>query len=172
MCLSSGSGRGARRRVSGLTIRGGGGGGDVRVRLHGHNHKEETQEKEGSGSEAPEERYVAFATNRPDIDPYAHRRWWSVGVGYRILENGPARTRCTAPAARTYCLMSSCLFYNAWVTAAVLLAAACRMLGMRGKALKWMEFATALGRLLFDPALKPEPPPEMSEMSSFEALLR
>ena len=61
--------------------------------------------------------------------------------------------------------MSSCLFYNAWVTAAALLA-------MRGRALKWMESATALGRLLFDPTLKPEPSPKMSEVSSFEALLR
>ena len=67
--------------------------------------------------------------------------------------------------------MFSCLFYNAWVTAAALLAAACRMLNMRGKAPKWMEFATALGRLLFDPTLKPEPPPEMAGLSSFEALL-
>ncbi|MDE0266701.1 MAG: hypothetical protein OXK17_06755 [Thaumarchaeota archaeon] len=53
-----------------------------------------------------------------------------------------------------------------------LLVLTCRMLNMRGKALKWMEFATALGRLLFDPMFKPEPSPEMSEMSSFEALLR
>lgn len=35
-----------------------------------------------------------------------------------------------------------------------------------------MEFTTALGRLASDPTLKPEPPPEMSEVSSFEALLR
>jgi len=43
---------------------------------------------------------------------------------------------------------------------------------MRNKALKWMEFATALGRLLFDPMLKPELPPEMAGPGSFEALLR
>jgi len=38
--------------------------------------------------------------------------------------------------------------------------------------LKWMEFATALGRLMFDPALKPEPLPELAGLGSFEALLR
>lgn len=35
-----------------------------------------------------------------------------------------------------------------------------------------MEFAPVLGRLLFDPALKPEPPPEISELGSLDALLR
>ncbi len=36
------------------------------------------------------------------------------------------------------------------------------MPNMRGKAPKWAEFATALGRLLLAPAPKPEPPPELS----------
>lgn len=45
------------------------------------------------------------------------------------------------------------------------------MPNMRGKALKWMEFATEFDRLLLDPTLKPEPPPELSKLDSFEALL-
>ena len=163
-------GRGARGRVSELTIRGGGGACEA-----GYTAiitRRRRRRKKAADPEAPEERYIAFATNRPDIDPDGYGRRWNIEVGYRILEGGRARTRCAAPAARMYCLMFSCLFYNAWVTAAALLAAAYRMLGMRGKALKWMEFATALGRLLFDPTLKPEPPPELSELDSLEALLR
>ena len=163
-------GRGARGRVSELTIRGGGGAYESAYTAIITERK--LKRKKAADPDAPEERYIAFATNRPDIDPDAYWRRWNIEVGYRILEGGRARTRCTAPAARMYCFMFSCLFYNAWVTAAALLAAACRMLNMRGKALKWMEFATALGRLLFDPTLKPEPPPEMSELGSFEALLR
>lgn len=161
--------RGARGRVSELTICGGGG---TRESSYTAIITKRRRTRKDADPDAPEQKYIAFATNRPDIDPDEYGRRWNIEVGYRILEGGRARTRCTAPAARMYCFMFSCLFYNAWVTAAALLAAACRMLNMRGRALKWMEFAAALGRLLFDPTLKPEPPPELSELDSFEALLR
>ena len=161
--------RGARGRVSELTICGGGGACESSYTAMITKRR---GTRKDADPDAPEQRYIAFATSRPDIDPDEYRRGWDIEVGYRMLEGGRARTRCTAPAARMYCLVFSCLFYNAWVTAAALLAAACRMLDMRGRALKWMEFAAALGRLLFDPTLKPEPPPELSELDSFEALLR
>ena len=161
---------GARGRVSELTIRGGGE--RCECTYTAIITKRRRRKKRGADPEAPGEKYIAFATNRPDIGPDAYRRRRSTGAGCRILEDGRARTRCAAPAARMYCFMFLCLFYNAWGMAAALPAAAYRMLGMRGRALKWMEFATALGRLLFDPTLKPEPPPEISELSSLDALLR
>ena len=160
---------GSRERASELTIRGGGG---MYESTYTAIITKRRRKRRGADPEAPEERYIAFATNRPGIDPDKYGRRWNAEVGYRILGQGRARTRCNAPAARMYCFMFSCLFYNAWVMAAALLAAAYRMLGMRNKALKWMESATALGRLLFDPALKPEPPPELAGLGSFEALLR
>ena len=161
---------GARKRVSELTIRGSGG--TYESAYTAIITKRKRRKKRAADPEAPEDEYIAFATNRPDTDPDAYRRRWNIEVGYRKLEDGRARTRCAAPAARMYCFMFSCLFYNAWVVAAALLAAAYRMLGMCCSALKWMEFATALDRLLSDPTLKPEPPPELAAQGSFEALLR
>ena len=155
------SGGGARGRVSWLTIRGGRGTCEY---AYTATITEETQEK-AVDPRPPRKDMSRLRPNRPDIDPDTYWRRWCVEIGYLIPENGRTRTRCTTPAACTYCLVSSCLFYNAWVTAAALLA-------MRGRALKWMKPATALGRLLFDPTLKPGPPPEMSEVISFEALLR
>ena len=160
---------GARERVSELAIRGGGG-------TYGSAYAaiitRRRRKRKGADPEAPEETYVAFATNRPGIGPDRYGRRWNVEVGYGIPGHGRARTRCNAPAARMYCLMFSCLSYNAWVMAAALPAAAYRMPGMRNKALKRTGFATALGLLPFDPAPRPEPPPELAGLGSFEALLR
>ena len=83
----------------------------------------------------------------------------------------PEDVRGTAPAARMYCLMFSCRFYDALVLAVAPLASACLMPNTHGKAPKWMEYAAAPGRLLFDPTLRPEPPPELSELGSFGALV-
>ena len=65
-----------------------------------------------------------------------------------------------------------CLLYDAWVMPATLLAAARRMPCVYSKALKWVDLAAVLGRLLFDTVLKPEPPPEPSKLGSLAELLR
>lgn len=63
----------------------------------------------------PENTYIAFATNRPDIDVETYGRRWMVETGYRMIENQRVRTRSRKVAARTLCFLYSLLVYNLWV---------------------------------------------------------
>ena len=73
--------------------------------------------KAGSCEEEPEERYIAFATNRPgiDVDRYAER--WMIETGFRMVENERVRTRSRSVTVRTLCFLYSLVLYNAWVLA-------------------------------------------------------
>ena len=67
----------------------------------------------GSREEEPEERYIAFATNRLgiDVDRYAER--WMIETGFRMVENERVRTRSRSAAVRTLCFLYSLVLYNA-----------------------------------------------------------
>lgn len=69
------------------------------------------------GDPNPENAYIAFATNRPDIDVEWYGRRWMVETGYRMIENQRVRTRSRKVAARTLCFLYSMLVYNLWVIA-------------------------------------------------------
>ena len=71
----------------------------------------------GSCEEEPEERYIAFATNRPgiDVDRYAER--WMIETGFRMVENERVRTRSRSVTVRTLCFLYSLVLYNARVLA-------------------------------------------------------
>ena len=65
----------------------------------------------------PEDIYIAFATNRPDIhlEKYACR--WVIETGYRMIENQRVRTRSRTVAARTLCFLYLIPLYNLWAIA-------------------------------------------------------
>ena len=71
----------------------------------------------GSDKEKPEEKYIAFATNRPkkDIERYSER--WTIETGFRMVENERVRTRSRSPTIRTFCFLYSLVLFNAWVLA-------------------------------------------------------
>ena len=79
--------------------------------------KSRKRRKAGSYEEEPEERYIAFATNRPgiDVDRYAER--WMIETGFRMVENERVRTRSRSVTVRTLCFLYSLVLFNAWVLA-------------------------------------------------------
>ena len=79
--------------------------------------KSKKRRKAESCEEEPEERYIAFATNRPgiDVDRYAER--WMIETGFRMVENERVRTRSRSVTVRTLCFLYSLVLYNAWVLA-------------------------------------------------------
>ena len=72
--------------------------------------RKKQKRKKKKGEPKPEERYIAFATNRPKIctDRYAER--WMIETGYRMVENERVRTRSRNVTFRTYCF-----FYSLWL---------------------------------------------------------
>lgn len=66
-------------------------------------------------SNLPEDRYIAFATNRPweDVKKYARR--WMIETGYRMVKNMQVKTRSRNHVYRTFCFLYSLAVYNAWV---------------------------------------------------------
>ena len=79
--------------------------------------KSKKRRKAESCEEEPEERYIAFATNRPgiDVDRYAER--WMIETGFRMVENERVRTRSRSVTVRTLCFLYSLVLFNAWILA-------------------------------------------------------
>ena len=50
--------------------------------------------------EKPEERYIAFAANRPEIDVDRYAERWMIETGFRMVENERVRTRSRSVTVR------------------------------------------------------------------------
>ena len=73
--------------------------------------------KSESCVEKPEEKYIAFATNRPDIDVKCYSERWMIETGFRMVENQRVRTRSRSVTVRTLCFLYSLVLFNSWVLA-------------------------------------------------------
>ena len=73
--------------------------------------------KSESCVEKPEEKYIAFATNRPDIDVKRYSERWMIETGFRMIENQRVRTRSRSVTVRTLCFLYSLVLFNSWVLA-------------------------------------------------------
>ena len=71
---------------------------------------------------APSERYIAFATNNPGLDPDEYSRRWGIETGYRMIEDARAGTHSKNPAVRLPCLAFSAAVYNSRAMANAMLA--------------------------------------------------
>ena len=60
--------------------------------------------------EKPEERYIAFATNRPEIDVDRYAERWMIETGFRMVENERVRTRSRSVTVRTLCFLYSLVY--------------------------------------------------------------
>ena len=57
----------------------------------------------------PEEKYIAFATNRPDIDLKRYSERWMIETGFRMIENERVRTRSRNVSPDAVFSVFSCL---------------------------------------------------------------
>ena len=91
----------------------------VEYTMHITGRKKKSMKKSKSEScvEKPEEKYIAFATNRPDIDLKRYSERWMIETGFRMVENQRVRTRSRSVTVRTLCFLYSLVLFNSWVLA-------------------------------------------------------
>ena len=79
--------------------------------------KSKKKSKSESCVKKPEEKYIAFATNRSDIDVKCYSERWMIETGFRMIENERVRTRSRSVTVRTLCFLYSLVLFNSWVLA-------------------------------------------------------
>ena len=87
--------------------------------MHITKRKKKSKKKSKSKScvEKPEEKYIAFATNRSDIDLKRYSERWMIETGFRMIENQRVRTRSRSVTVRTLCFLYSLVLFNSWILA-------------------------------------------------------
>ena len=88
--------------------------------MHITGRKKKSKKKKSKSEscvEKPEEKYIAFATNRPDIDVKRYSERWMIETGFRMIENQRVRTRSRSVTVRTLCFLYSLVLFNSWVLA-------------------------------------------------------
>ena len=83
----------------------------VEYTMHITDRKKKSRKKSKSEScvEKPEEKYIAFATNRPDIDLKCYSERWMIETGFRMVENQRVRTRSRSVSPDAVFSVFSCL---------------------------------------------------------------
>ena len=80
--------------------------------------KESEKAKDGSKkakkADAPEDRYIAFATNAPWVDVEEYSKRWTIETCYRLVENARAKSFGSNRPARLFCFLYSLTLFNAW----------------------------------------------------------
>jgi len=76
--------------------------------------------KKRKGKLPAHEKYIGFATNRPDMDPDGYARRWGIKTGCRAMQDARAHSR--SPAVRLLCFAYSVAMFNAWVMANAVLS--------------------------------------------------
>ena len=87
------------------------------MHITGRKKKSRKKSKSESCVEKPEEKYIAFATNRSDIDLKRYSERWMIETGFRMVENQRVRTRSRSVTVRTLCFLYSLVLFNSWVLA-------------------------------------------------------
>ena len=77
--------------------------------------------RKSSKSDAPEDKFVAFATNARWVDVVKYGKRGGIETGYRIIEQMRAKTSSQSPTVRTFYLWYSLLVFNLWVIANAML---------------------------------------------------
>ena len=123
-------------------------------------------EKAGNGgrkvkkADAPEDRYIAFATNAPWMDVGEYSKRWTIETCYRLVENARAKSFGSDRPARLFCFLYSLTLFNAWVLVNAQLAS---FLKLRGGVLPvtqlYMKIATLIA-IYQNITIQPEPPPD------------
>ncbi len=84
--------------------------------------KSRKKDGEDDGNLLPENKYIGFATNDPDIDVDGYVRRWGIENGYKMIESMRIKTRSKSHGVRVMYFMMTAVLYNAWVCANMMLA--------------------------------------------------
>ena len=117
------------------------------------------QNKKAKETDAPGDRYIAFATNAPWMDVEEYSKRWGIETGFRVVENARAKTSSSGRPARLFCFLYSLVLFNAWVLVNAQLAC---FLQLRGTALPITQLYLKIAVLITiyqKNKIPPEPPP-------------
>ena len=114
----------------------------------------------GDGEPAPHEKYIGFATNRPETDPDLYENRWGIETAYRMIEGARIRTHSKNPAVRLLYFAYSVAVFNAWVVANAILGYITGIHAEKESLISQQHFKNMmLSSYLFDCRMLPEPPP-------------
>ena len=119
------------------------------------------QNKKAKETDAPGDRYIAFATNAPWMDVEEYSKRCGIETGYRVVENARAKTSSSGRPARLFCFLYSLVLFNAWVLVNAQLAC---FLQLRGTALPITQLYLKIAVLITiyqKNKIPPEPPPNL-----------
>lgn len=71
---------------------------------------------------AAEDRYIGFATNRPESQIRSYAARWGIESGYGVLEAARVKTRIRSRGARMMCFYYSLLAFNEWIILRIILS--------------------------------------------------
>ena len=81
-----------------------------------------TERKNAKDSDAPEEKYIGFATNHPTIKTEAYAKRWGIETGYGKIEECRVKTRISDMESRMLCFYYSLVLYNEWIIVRAMLS--------------------------------------------------
>ena len=141
--------------------------------IMGRKKKSKKKSKSESCVEKPEEKYIAFATNRPDIDVRRYSERWMIETGFRMIENQRVRTRSRSVTVWTLCFLYSLVLFNSWVLANAELTSNPSVFGSVYYKITQTDMEIIIMmHVLPGHNVHEEPPPRLSPASSADAACR
>ena len=139
----------------------------VTVQYHMIITKKKRVRKESEGAKngdkkagAPEDRYIAFATNAPWMDVEEYSKRWTIETCYRLVENARAKSFGSSRPARLFCFLYSLMLFNAWVLVNAQLASFLKLRdGVLPVTQLYMKIVTLMA-IYRNITIQPEPPPD------------
>ena len=129
-------------------------------RVRKESERTKNGDKKAKKADAPEDRYIAFATNAPWMDVKEYSKRWTIETCYRLVENARAKSFGSNRPARLFCFLYSLTLFNAWALVNAQLAS---FLELRGGVLPvtqlYMKIATLIA-IYQNITIQPEPPPD------------
>ena len=74
-------------------------------RVRKESEKAKNGSKKAKKADAPEDRYIAFATNAPWMDVEEYSKRWTIETCYRLVENARAKSFGSNRPARLFCFL-------------------------------------------------------------------
>ena len=122
--------------------------------------KESEKAKNGSKkADAPEDRYIAFATNAPWMNVEEYSKRWIIETCYRLVD-ARAKSFGSNRPARLFCFLYSPMLFNAWVLVNAQLTSFLKLRdGVLPVTQLYMKIATLIVTYR-NITIQPEPPPD------------
>ena len=129
-------------------------------RVRKESEKAKNGSKKAKKADAPEDRYIAFATNAPWVGMEEYSKMWTIETCYRLVENARAESFGSSRPARLFYFLHSLTLLNAWALVNAQLASFLKLRdGVLPVTQLYMKIATLIA-IYRNITIQPEPPPD------------